>query len=152
LNIYSYDNASSRWTKDFNSTVNTSSRTITGCTPHFSIFAVFAGVATATMLDSVRVYPNPYKPNSGDSDTGKPFHTSDATTGIIFDNLPAIVVIEIYSITGRKVARFDTTASGGLIRWDARNTDGRDVASGGYFAVISSPGLKSTVKKLLIIR
>ncbi|MDX6770622.1 MAG: G8 domain-containing protein [Elusimicrobiota bacterium] len=152
LSIYSYDDAAARWTKDFSSTVNASSRTITGCTPHFSIFAVFAGVASATMLDAVRVYPNPYKPNGGDPDAGKPFRANDATTGIIFDNLPAAVVIEIYSLTGRRVARFDTSASGGLIRWDARNTDGRDVASGGYFAVISSPGLKSTVKKLLIIR
>ncbi len=152
LQIYSYDNVSSSWKKDFSSTVNTSSRTITGCTPHFSVFAVFAGVATTTMLDSVRVYPNPYKPNSGNPDAGKPFTAGDGTSGIIFDNLPAAVVIEIYSLSGRRVARFDTTASGGLIRWDARNTDGRDVASGGYFAVISSQGLKPSVKKLFIIR
>lgn len=152
LVIYSLDEATGIWSRDFATTVNASSRTATGCTPHFSIFAVFQGIATATLLDGVRLYPNPYKPNGGNSDEGKPFSLGDDTTGIIFDQLPAAVTIDIYSLTGRRVARFDTTASGGKIRWDVRTSDGRDAAAGGYFAVISSPGLKSAVKKFIIIR
>lgn len=152
LSIWSLDEGTGVWSRDFGTTVNSSSRTITGCTPHFSIFVVFQGVATATLLDGVRLYPNPYKPNSGNLDEGKPFSQGDDTTGIIIDQLPARVTIEIYSLSGRLVTRFDTNASGGKVRWNARNSDGRDVASGGYFAVVSSPGQQSIVKKFIIIR
>jgi fibronectin type 3 domain-containing protein len=152
LSIMSLNEATGAWTRDFATTVNASSRTVTGCTPHFSIFAVFQGVATATLLDGVRLYPNPYKPNSGSVNEGRPFSQGDETTGIIIDQLPARVTIEIYSVSGRLVTRFDTSASGGKVRWNARNSDGRDAASGGYFAVISSPGMKPIVKKFIIIR
>lgn len=152
LSIWSMDEGTGVWSRDFATTVNASSRTITGCTPHFSIFVVFQGVATATLLDGVRLYPNPYKPNSGNLDEGKPFSLGDDSSGIIIDQLPARVTVEIYSLSGRLVTRFDTDASGGRIRWNARNSDGRDVASGGYFAVVSSPGQQSIVKKFIIIR
>ena len=44
------------------------------------------------------------------------------------------------------------SAGTGALQWDARNSAGRDVTTGGYFAVVSSPGQKSVVKKFAIIR
>lgn len=50
------------------------------------------------------------------------------------------------------MARLGEPDAAGVVRWDARNEDGRDVATGAYLAVISAPGQRSVVKKLVIIR
>ncbi len=152
LQIWSLNALTGQWTKDFASTVDTTSRTVSGLTPHFSVFAIFAGAPAAADLSSVRVYPVPFKPNGGNPDEGKPFSAGDPTSGIVFDNLPSAVTIKIYTMTGRLVAKFDQSTGAGQLHWDVRNQEGRDVASGGYFAVISSPGYKSVVKKIAIIR
>ncbi|MBI3553851.1 MAG: hypothetical protein HY077_15255 [Elusimicrobia bacterium] len=150
--LYSLDPATGVWSRDFASTVNLASHTVTGLTPHFSIFAIIAGNPAAPDLGSVRVYPNPYKPNGANADEGKPFGAGDPTSGIVFDRLPGIVTITIYTASGRMVAKFDSSNGAGAVHWDGKNQDGRDAASGGYFAVISAPGLKSVVRKLAIIR
>lgn len=153
LQIYALNEATGVWSKDFESTVNVASRTITGLTPHFSIFAVIVGGASARQdLDAVRVYPNPWKPNGINPSEGKPFTDSDPTSGIVFDRLPVAVNIKIYTVRGRLVAKFDTALGVGSLHWDGVNMDGRQAASGGYFAVISAPGLKSVIKKFAIIR
>ncbi|MBI4371160.1 MAG: fibronectin type III domain-containing protein, partial [Elusimicrobia bacterium] len=152
LVIYTLDTLAAAWSKDFASTVNTSSRTVSGSTPHFSTFVVLTGVAAASNLSGVRIYPIPYRPNGGNPDQGRPFVSGDTSSGIIFDTLPASASIKIYTLSGRLVAEFDASNATGKIQWDARNKDGRDAATGGYLAVIASPGQGSVVKRLLIIR
>ncbi|MBI2384944.1 MAG: right-handed parallel beta-helix repeat-containing protein [Elusimicrobia bacterium] len=152
LQIYYLEEATGRWSRDFATTVNTSSRTVTGSTPHFSTFVLMLGTAFAPNLDSVQAYPVPYKPNGTNPDEGRPFSHGDANSGILFANLAAGSEIRVYTMTGRLVSSLDTPTIAGTVRWDARNQDGRDVASGAYFAVISAPGQKSVVKKLVIIR
>ena len=153
LVILSLNEGTGVWSQDFTSTVNAASQTISGLTPHFSIFAVFASAGGPTNdLANVEVYPVPFKPNGSNPDEGKPYLAGDATTGITFDNLPAAVSIRIFSLGGRLVATFSTTTGLGKIQWDGRNMEGREVATGGYFAVISSPDRKSVVKRLMIIR
>lgn len=153
LQIQSYDPGTGLWSAIGSPTVDTVLRRVTAATPHFSTFAIIAGGgAPQANLDSVRVYPNPFKPNGSDPNEGKTYTASDDTSGIIFDRLPATVSLKIYTLSGRLVAQYDVTNGTGALRWDAKNTDGRDVASGGYFAVIRSPGAKPIVKKLLIIR
>ena len=151
LQIQSYDPVSGAWSRIGSATVNTADRTVTASTPHFSLFAVVAGSAQGD-LSGVRVYPIPYKPNVGDPNQGRPYSPSDQYSGIVFDRLPAEATIKIYTLSGRLVASLTETGSGGAVQWDARNGDGRDAASGGYFAVIASPGAKSVVKKIVILR
>lgn len=152
LRIESLDEATGGWSPLSALSIDIEKRTITAATPHFSIFAVImTGAASASDLDGVRVYPVPYKPNGSNPDEGRPYFSGDANSGIVFDNLPAGASIKIYTFSGRLVARSDGSA-GGRIQWDARNTDGRSVASGAYFAVVSAPGSKSVVKNLVIIR
>ncbi|MDD5304132.1 MAG: Ig domain-containing protein [Elusimicrobia bacterium] len=119
-----------------------------------AVFRVFAAPprAAAADLERARVYPVPYKPSGGAPGEGKPYSAGDPASGIIFDNLPAAVTLKIYTLSGRLAAQLGTGAGTGTIRWDAKNEAGRDVASGGYFAVISSPGCRSVVKRLLVIR
>ncbi|MCR4294508.1 MAG: T9SS type A sorting domain-containing protein, partial [Elusimicrobia bacterium] len=152
LQIYYLDEATGAWSRDFTTTVDAASRTVTGNTPHFSTFVLMLGTAFSPNLDSVQVYPVPFKPNGTNPDEGKPFTHGDANSGIIFANLASASEIKIYTLTGRLVSRLDSPTIAGTVRWDARNQDGRDVASGAYFAVITAPGQKSVVKKLVVIR
>ena len=145
--IYSYDPVPGWSNVGLTTTYTPLNHQISVTTPHFSIFAVFAG-AGATLgsdLTQVLIYPIPYRPNSGNRDLG------GGNTGIFFNQLPASASIKIYTISGQLVDSVD--ASGvGLFNWDARNGAGRDVASGLYIAVITSPGSKTVTRKLLIIR
>lgn len=77
----------------------------------------------------------------------------DPTSGIVFDNLTQSAKIQIYTLTGELVWKKVTDTSSGKIQWDVRNMSGRDVASGGYFAVITdtAAGTK-VVRKLAVIR
>jgi hypothetical protein len=151
LRFYSYDSVSGLWRQDLSTSFDPAARTITGGTPHFTLFGVFTAVAAVTNLDAVRAYPVPFKPNGKNPDEGRPYAAGIPGTGIFFDNLPTNATVRIYTVDGRLVA--DLAAAGGTsIQWNAKNGAGRDVATGGYFAVISVPGLRSTVRKLSIIR
>lgn len=123
---------------------------MTGRTSHFSFFALFAPAASG--LDSVRVYPIPYRPNNGYPDDGLPYSPGNPNSGILFDNLPSRVRIRIYTLLGQEVASFDSDNSLGRLQWDVRNQRGQGVASGGYLAVIESPDGGRIVRKLLIAR
>jgi len=147
LQIYSYNSLEGRWTQDFASALDGTDHLVSGNMPHFSYFALMAPLAAS--LDTVRVYPNPYEPDSGDSDKGIPYSPGNSQSGIIFDQLPSNCSISIYTITGRLVR---TLSGSDMIQWDAKNGEGQDVATGGYVAVISSPGLGSIEKKILIVR
>lgn len=150
LKIYSYDLSAGAWRPDVVSTVDTDLRTVTGRTSHFSFFAVFAPMGIG--LDSVRVYPNPYRPNSGKANDGVPFEGANLNSGVVFDRLPVDYTIRIYTLTGQEMRVLRTAGTGRRAQWDGRNSSGKDAASGVYFAVISSPGVDSVVKKVVVIR
>lgn len=152
LKLYGFDAAAGRWVQDLQSVVlDASARAISGGTRHFSFFAAFAP-ATAAGLDAVRVYPVPFKPYGLNADAGRPFASGNPDSGIVFDNLPTAVTIKIYTLTGRLVAQLSANDGAGRVQWNARNDSGAEAASGGYFAVIRSPGQDRVVKKLSIIR
>ncbi|MFI5363539.1 MAG: beta strand repeat-containing protein, partial [Elusimicrobiota bacterium] len=113
-------------------------------TAHFTISASL--VTAAADLSQVRVYPIPYRPNSGNPDLG------GGGTGITFDRLPSFASIKIYSVAGQLVSAFDVNSPSGATNWGARNGGGAEVASGLYLAVISSPSGGPVTKKILIIR
>jgi hypothetical protein len=149
LKLYTYNAAQGKWVIEFPSVVNTASKTVTGITPHFSFFGAFA--PTHADLSTVRVYPNPYRPTDGNTDTGVTFAAGNVNSGVIFDQIPGNTTITIYTITGQLVAEM-TDGATGRVQWDARNDQGRDVATGLYLAVIKSPGQAAAVRKILVIR
>lgn len=150
LQIYVYDLTAGAWRQEFASSVDASRRTVTGSTPHFSFFAVFASAASG--LDAVRVYPNPYRPGNAGADDGVAYDPANLNSGIVFDRLPVDFKINIYTLTGEWVARILPRGSGTRVQWDARNSAGAAVASGVYFAVVSSPDHEPVVKKVAVIR
>lgn len=148
LKIYSSDTSTGPWVRGGQVTVDLSEKTVTGTTSHFSFFALFAPAGAD--LSAVRVYPNPFMPNSGNADDGLPFSSGDPNSGIIFDNLPVSVKIKIYTITGQLVDSISSDNSSGSLRWDVKNISGQHVASGGYFAAITSPGHTRIVKVFIV--
>ncbi|MDE2509622.1 MAG: fibronectin type III domain-containing protein [Elusimicrobia bacterium] len=146
-----YQTASATWKSENPTTLDLAGKTVSVQTPHFSVFGVFAAAASA--LDSVRVYPNPYRPNGGNPDQGKPYSSGDSSSGVIFDNLTQGARIQIYDVSGELVWQTASDLTDGKIQWDSRNSQGRDVATGGYIAVIRDLATgRSVVKKIAIIR
>lgn len=150
VTMFSNNGVGGGWLKDVSTSIDRGAHTISAITTHFSFFAAFGAVKNN--LDTVRVYPVPFRPNGSNPDEGMPFSTANGRSGILFDNLPRSVTIKIYTLTGGLITSFTTTTGNGAFQWDVRNDSGRNVASGVYFAVISTPGVKSVVKRLAIIR
>ena len=75
-------------------------------------------------LDSVKVYPNPYKPG-----TWTIYDNSVLGEGVVFSELTANAKIKIFNIAGEFVADFEETDSDGKYLWDTRNSSGEKIAS-----------------------
>lgn len=152
LKMQALDESTGRWELLGSSSLDAANRTFTAQTSHFSIFALVTGGQAAADLNGIRVFPNPFKPNDGDPDNGSPYSAGDPDSGITFDNLPRNVTITIFTLTGREVAKLAVDSASGRAQWDVRGSDGKDVASGGYLAVLTSPGSSEVVKRILVIR
>lgn len=151
LAILYYNPGAGLWVKEGASTVDPQSKTVSVPTVHFSVFGLFAPAAAS--LDAVRVYPNPYVPNDGADDNGKPFSAGDTTSGVIFDNLTQSVQIEIFTVSGSLVWKTSKDNSSGKVQWDGRNLSGQAVATGGYIALIRDSSTKQqVVRKIAIVR
>ena len=60
--------------------------------------------------------------------------------------------IEIFDITGRKIRSFKVSRGIDQITWDGRNDQGKQVASGVYFAKANSDNYESSSVKLTLLR
>jgi len=101
-------------------------------------------------LDNVKVYPNPYKPNSGTIYDNNPI----VGEGIIFSGLTQKAKVQIFNIAGELVTEFEEEDGDGIYVWDTRNKNGDKVASGVYIYFITNPDDKSQKIKgrIVIIR
>ncbi|MCX7905304.1 MAG: T9SS type A sorting domain-containing protein, partial [Elusimicrobiales bacterium] len=110
-----------------------SSNYLIGETYGLSIFAIMELIA-ANNIDNIKIYPNPYKPNT--------------TPGYLtFSNLPPNTQIYIHSLSGELIKKIITNNSG-IAQWDGKNMNNRDVASGMYIAIVISPDGKKIIKKI----
>lgn len=135
---------------------------------HLSVWGVTAGFNAGPGVESVRVYPNPWR---SDGPT-RGLATTNAAYGIKFDLLPAgNVNFRIFTITGQKIldgtlnpGTLAATAANGhlqvvdvggttgqVTRWDLMNQNGHEVASGLYLIVLEGPGGIAT-RKVAVIR
>mgnify|MGYP001337995717 CR=1 FL=1 len=87
-------------------------------------------------LSQIKIYPNPYKPNSF---SGK----------MNFENIPTGSKIRIYTFLGELVSSFEAGV-GNKAEWDGTNKKGSKAASGVYLVLIKTPdGTKKTMKVAL---
>ena len=120
-------------------------RRVSASVGHFSTFGLAAVAPLATNLDAILVYPSPFVPDDGDADNG------DWASGIKFGQVPEEIAIKVYDVSGRRVWTYDSASSGGTVTWDGRNSDGRRIASGVYFAVIKGGG-QTVTRKIGVVR
>ena len=104
------------------------------------------------LFDRVNVYPNPlYGFNTATSYTNSP---ADAPF-VTFSNLPDEVSIKIYSLSGQLLRTLGvedkSSPSSPFLNWDLENESGLRVASGMYFAIVSSPVYGEKILKFSII-
>ncbi|PKL41780.1 MAG: hypothetical protein CVV39_09050 [Planctomycetes bacterium HGW-Planctomycetes-1] len=97
----------------------------------FQVVAALTAAETRVANGQIYAWPNPLTVN------GVP------PEKFTFVNLPSGSVIKVYTLAGELVATIDK----GI--WDAKNDDGRVVASGVYFFVVENEG---SVGKLAVIR
>lgn len=106
------------------------------------------------LFNKVNVFPNPlfaYNPATSydvNANPDDPFVT--------FSNLPTDVSIKIYTLSGTLVRTLDQNDKGDgvsspFLRWDLENEAGLRVASGMYFAIVSSPKYGDKILKFGII-
>ena len=152
LAIYRWEEVLKTWVKENSSTVDGKRNVVSARVKHFTIFAVLAGQPVAAGLGNVIVYPNPFIAYDGQSKTGSPYNAADPTSGILFDSLPATVTIEVFNSAGRRVTTMAKSSSEGRYQWDARNDDGRELASGMYIVIFRTSSGEQTIRKVMVIR
>ncbi len=166
LEVFFWDTVARRWfmVRSFDSMVNRSARdsflnyatgdTISVVVRHFTIYAVFpAGGFTQTSVQNITVFPNPYVPHDGNLANGEA--GQGFAEGIYIGNIPAGSSVEIFDIRGRRVTEMTPAEvaanTNGLVRWNARNKDNQEVASGVYLIVVKGPG-GTAVRKAAVVR
>jgi hypothetical protein len=123
-----YDEANGVWVP-LPSVSDTANNLVTGQTWHLSTFQLMQS-NPGTGLSAVKIYPNPYRPNS----------VSDV---MHFANLPAGASVKIYTFLGELVRSLKADVNG-MAHWDSANDAGRAAASGVYIAFIRTSDKKSS--------
>ena len=99
-----------------------------------SFVVMIKGPEPEPNLDSLKVFPNPFKPYQGDRK-------------IYFEGLTNEATITIYDVSGAIVKKIKETDGDGLATWDPKEN-----ASGIYYYVITNPANEVKKGKLAIIK
>ena len=94
--------------------------------------------ASASDLDSVFAFPNPFKGSMG-------------VSYVRFTNLPTQASIRIYTVSGELVRSINKNNAGTDADWDVRNDTGSQVASGLYLYIIDSGDSARKTGKLIVL-
>ncbi|PIU19303.1 MAG: hypothetical protein COT18_08230 [Elusimicrobia bacterium CG08_land_8_20_14_0_20_59_10] len=101
----------------------TASNRVVAQTWHLSTFQLMEGVSQTGLAD-VKIYPNPYQPNT-------------VSNVMHFTNMTAYAKIRIYTFLGELVREINSDVNG-MAHWDGLNSAGEKAASGVYIAFIQS--------------
>jgi len=138
LRLYFWNEETQVWDPVENSTVDTENNLVSAPVTKLGTFGVFyQNPGAGQLLSQMMVYPNPFRPNSGNTNDG------DYTTGIIFDLLPTgLSRLDLYNVAGEQVASLDGNGfeviSPTQLRWLVTSNSGRRVASGIYIYVMEA--------------
>lgn len=103
-----------------------------------------AGAAVPLNLPAeVHGYPNPFRPGSAGA---------FAAPQVTIRSLPPGGKVDIYSLSGTKVATIADHDGDGLVLWNGRNTEGREVESGVYILVARDRSRVVSRGRMVVIR
>jgi hypothetical protein len=113
---------------------------------HEVLAAATTRAVTTDDLAHVHTVPDPFYGSSA-------LQPSPSDRVITFVNLPERAIIRIYSVSGVLVDVIEhyDPALGGEATWDARNRNGRVVASGVYFYHVETPDGAETIGRMSVI-
>ncbi|MFA5140757.1 MAG: LamG-like jellyroll fold domain-containing protein [Elusimicrobiota bacterium] len=139
-----------QWVELSSCAVDLADRRVSAVTEHFSVFALFAPTGIRPDVNEVYVYPVPWKPGSGDKFDSA---TWLGRSGLAFGNLSTDGHIRVFTLSGELVTdlQYGPTDQGTLV-WNGKNTAGRNVASGVYFAYVKATDGSTQVLKFAIER
>ncbi|GEM_PF-2955745 len=133
LALYSLDETSKEWVLVSGSTLNKTAKTLSAPVSHFSVYTLI-GATAANSLSSLKIFPNPLRPQTG-------------AQNIHFQNLTETATIRIYTISAELVTTINKIAADGNEKnWNAKNASGNSLASGVYFAIVESSSEKKILK------
>ena len=101
-------------------------------------------VAVKSLLENVRVVPNPYYAFSK-------YERSQLQTIVKVTNLPQKCKIRIYNLSGTLVRTYDKDSEEPSQNWDLKNSAGTPIASGVYIIHIDAGDLGETVVKFFAV-
>jgi hypothetical protein len=101
-------------------------------------------VATKSLLENVRVVPNPYYAFSK-------YERSQLQTIVKITNLPKTCKIKIFNLSGTLVRTYSKDSDEPSQNWDLKNANGTPVASGVYIIHIDAGTLGETVVKFFAV-
>ncbi|MCX6137298.1 MAG: T9SS type A sorting domain-containing protein, partial [Ignavibacteriales bacterium] len=112
-----------------------------------------SGEDRKSQFSRVTVFPNPLL--AYNSNVSYDARNSDETN-VTFSNLPVDVTIRIFTVSGSLVRTLTTSdktlgPDSPFLNWNLQNSNGLRVASGMYFAIVSSPGLGEKILKLALL-
>jgi hypothetical protein len=140
LLVARYDEAAALWTL-VPSAVDTSGHQIIATLDHFSSYSPFFAAAGAALSDGV-VFPQPWEAG----DRGGAYGAQALT----FASFPAGTKVRVLTLTGEQVWE-GAAGPNGVLTWDGRNSSGRAVASGTYYAIIEGAGARK-VRRVVVVR
>lgn len=142
LVVYRLNETTQRWESLGAGTIDTTSNTISIGVEHFSVYAA-GGSPAASALNTIKVYPTPWRIGSGDK--------FDATK-LTFEGVTTNATLRIYTIFGELVEDKTIEGTGGKLLWNGINTAGHPVASGVYLWRITNPEGEAKQGRLVLER
>jgi hypothetical protein len=110
-------------------------------------------VDVGTDISRVYAVPNPYR--TGTSSVTSPYYHNFPDMTIKFYNVPDQSQIKIYTVSGDLVwetEHSDPTGRDGVVSWDVRNKEGRDVGSGVYIYRCETSSTDYVYGRIVVIR
>lgn len=123
---------------DGNQEIDTINHTISVGINKFSVFRLALRSIARNNLDSMIVYPNPFKPVEHNK--------------LVFSGLTKQTVIRIFNIAGELVRTLSKNDGADVAYWFGENDNNIDVASGIYIYVIKNDNKETRSGKIAVIR
>jgi hypothetical protein len=112
------------------------------------VYVCVHDIAAGSMLEQVRVVPNPYDIRSRVFQFG----SQSQYDRIAFYGLPPNCKLMIFTERGDKIWTKDHTNGTGDELWDSQTSSGQIIASGIYLLYVEVPGGGSVIRKFVVIR
>jgi len=115
---------------------------------------MWMSVDTDESMEQIYAVPNPFRTGTS-AQTTPYYHNYGDGEYIRFHNVPASAKLRIYTVSGDLVWKYDPGSydiGGGILTWNVRNMEGKEVGSGVYIYRCENADGKDAYGKIVVIR